>query len=194
MTNVQTCATYREQLRHALEKTIIQTSQGSIVDMEAVITCFRSARKAGSFVYFIGNGGSAGIAMHMTADFLKNGQMRTVSMHNPTTLTCLGNDFGIESIFSKQLELLARAGDLMVAISSSGNSPNILRGIETAKENGAQVITLTGFREDNKARQMGNYNIYVPSMEYGIVESVHNIILQQTVDILMEENKGEQGA
>lgn len=194
MTNVQACVTYREQLRYALEKTIIQTSQGSIVDMEAVITCFRGARKAGSFVYFIGNGGSAGIAMHMTADFLKNGQMRTVSMHNPATLTCLGNDFGIESIFSKQLELLARAGDLMVAISSSGNSPNILRGIETAKENGAQVITLTGFREDNKARQMGNYNIYVPSMEYGIVESVHNIILQQTVDILMEENKGEQGA
>ena len=74
MTNVQACVTYREQLRHALEKTIIQTSQGSIVDMEAVITCFRSARKAGSFVYFIGNGGSAGIAMHMTADFLKNGQ------------------------------------------------------------------------------------------------------------------------
>ena len=82
----------------------------------------------------------------------------------------------------------------MVAISSSGNSPNILRGIEMAKRNGAWVITLTGFRENNKARQLGDYNIYVPSMEYGIVESVHNIILQQTVDILMEENKEEQGA
>ena len=162
--------------------------------MEAVIECFRIARKEGNVVFFIGNGGSAGIAIHMTADFLKNAQMRTVSMHNPATLTCLGNDFGMEFIFSKQLELLARPGDLMVAISSSGNSPNILRGIEMAKRNGAWVITLTGFRENNKARQLGDYNIYVPSMEYGIVESVHNIILQQTVDILMEENKEEQGA
>lgn len=194
MTNVQTCATYRENLRYALEKTIIQTSQGGFTNMEAVIECFRIARKEGNVVFFIGNGGSAGIAIHMTADFLKNAQMRTVSMHNPATLTCLGNDFGMEFIFSKQLELLARPGDLMVAISSSGNSPNILRGIEMAKRNGAWVITLTGFRENNKARQLGDYNIYVPSMEYGIVESVHNIILQQTVDILMEENKEEQGA
>ena len=141
------------------------------------------------FLYFIGNGGSAGIAMHMTADFLKNGKMRTVSMHNPTTLTCLGNDFGYEFVFSKQLDLLARPGDLLVAISSSGNSPNILRAIETAKGKGCQVVTLTGFREDNKARQMGDFNIYVPSMEYGIVESVHNIILQQAVDMLMDEKK-----
>ena len=134
------------------------------------------------------------IAYMVGADFLKNGKMRTVSMHNPATLTCLGNDFGYEFVFSKQLELLARPGDLLVAISSSGNSPNILRAIETAKEKGCTVVTLTGFREDNRARQMGDFNVYVPSNEYGIVESVHNIVLQQAVDMLMEQNREDKTA
>lgn len=186
---------YHARLRCAMENFCINnlTSRQSagLLSMVGFVNVFRAVRDTGGLVYFIGNGGSAGIAMHMTADFLKNGKMRTVSMYNPATLTCLGNDFGIEFIFSKQLELLARPGDLLVAISSSGNSPNILRGIEMAKEKGCKVVTLTGFREDNKARQMGDFNVYVPSMEYGIVESVHNIILQQVVDILMDGDKEE---
>lgn len=183
---------YRERLRQALEETQFLTAQGDSVDMKAFVAVFRAVHNAGGLLYFIGNGGSAGIAIHMTADFLKNGRMRTVSMYNPATITCLGNDFGYEFVFSKQLKLLARHGDLLVAISSSGNSANILRAIETAKEKGCRVVTLTGFREDNQARRMGDLNIYVPSMEYGIVESVHNIILQEAVDVLMEENEEEQ--
>lgn len=186
---------YHARLRCAMETFYINNltnyQSAGLLSMVGFVDVFRAVRDAGGLVYFIGNGGSAGIAMHMTADFLKNGKMRTVSMYNPATLTCLGNDFGIECIFSKQLELLARPDDLLVAISSSGNSPNILRGIETAKEKGCKVITLTGFREDNKARQIGDFNVYVPSMEYGIVESVHNIILQQVVDILMDGDKEE---
>lgn len=186
---------YHARLRCAMDKFCINNLTNrqnvGLLSMVGFVDVFRAVRDAAGLVYFIGNGGSAGIAMHMTADFLKNGKMRTVSMYNPATLTCLGNDFGIEFIFSKQLELLARPGDLLVAISSSGNSPNILRGIEMAKEKGCKVVTLTGFREDNKARQMGDFNVYVPSMEYGIVESVHNIILQQVVDILMDGDKEE---
>ena len=179
---------YQERLWTALDETQFQeTGDG----LEKLVSIFAGVKRAEGNVFFIGNGGSAGIAMHMTADFLKNGKMRAVNMYNPATLTCLGNDFGIEFIFSKQLELLARPGDLLVAISSSGNSPNILRGIKVAKGKGCKVITLTGFREDNKARQLGDFNVYVPSMEYGIGESVHNIILQQVVDILMEENREE---
>lgn len=134
--------------------------------------------------YFIGNGGSAAIAIHMTADFLKNGGMTTVGMYDAATLTCLGNDFGYEYVFSKQLELLVKPGDLLVAISSSGNSENIIRAIHMAHEKGAKVLTFTGFQDDNCAKQLGEYNLYVPSMEYGIVESLHNMILQQVVDSL----------
>lgn len=145
-------------------------------------------------LYFIGNGGSAGIAMHMTTDFLKNGRMKTHSLHDPATLTCLGNDYGYEYVFSKQLEIVAEKGDLLVAISSSGNSANIINAVDVAREKGCHIITLSGFEPDNKLRQLGDINIYVPSMEYGIVESIHNLILQQIVDELMvQERKDAQG-
>ena len=73
---------------------------------------------------------------------------------------------------------------MLVAISSSGNSRNIVNAIETAKKKGAKTITFTGFKKKNKAKQMGDVNIYVPCEKYGIVESIHNLILQQIVDII----------
>ena len=76
----------------------------------------------------------------------------------------------------------------MVAISSSGKSKNILYAIEAAKKKHAEVITFTGFKPDNKARQLGDINVYVPCEKYGIVESIHNLILQQIVDTIMERD------
>ena len=113
-------------------------------------------------------------------------------MHDPATLTCLGNDYGYEHVFSKQLEIVTESGDLLVAISSSGESENIINAVLIAHKTGCKILTLSGFQPDNRLRQLGDYNIYVPSMEYGIVESVHNIILQEAVDVLMEENEEEQ--
>jgi len=140
------------------------------------------SKKNRKTIFFVGNGGSAGIAVHMTADYLKNGRIKTHSMFDISTITCLGNDFGYEYIFSKQLQVVAEKEDVLVAISSSGNSQNILNAVSIARERGCKIITFTGFKEDNKLRQLGDYNIYVPSMEYGIVESIHNMILQQFVD------------
>ena len=145
----------------------------------------RRARAKRRQLFFVGNGGSAGIAVHMTADFLKNGRMRAVDLYGAATLTCLGNDYGYEYVFSKQLELLADQGDVLVAVSSSGNSPNILRAAEIVRAAGGKIITFTGFQADNLLRAMGDRNLYVPSMEYGIVESIHNQVLQQVVDEIM---------
>ena len=134
------------------------------------------------------NGGSSAIASHMTADYMKNGGMNTYSLYDNAVTTCMGNDYGYESIFSRPMEFLVKEGDLVVAISSSGNSPNIIAAIETAKEKGASVITFTGFYPDNKAKQAGDVNVYVPCDKYGIVASIHNIILQQIVDTIMERD------
>lgn len=147
-----------------------------------LVELFLEIKKKRKTVYFIGNGGSAGIAVHMTSDFLKNGGIRTHSMLDSGTITCLGNDFGYEYIFSKQLEVIADAEDLLVAISSSGESMNIINAVTVARNKGCVVVTFSGFRKENKLRQMGDYNLYVPSMEYGVVESIHNMILQELVD------------
>mgnify|MGYP001034083071 CR=1 FL=1 len=149
---------------------------------------FTEHKKNGSSVFFIGNGGSSAIASHMTADFMKNGGMKTYSLYDNAVTTCMGNDYGYEYIFSRPLEFLLNSDDLLVAISSSGNSRNICNAIETAGDREAEVITFTGFRPDNRAKQMGTVNVYVPSEKYGIVESVHNLVLQQIVDLIMERD------
>lgn len=141
-----------------------------------------------SQLFFIGNGGSSAIASHMTADFMKNGGMNTYSLYDNAVTTCMGNDYGYEYIFSKPLEFLLKEDDLLVAISSSGNSQNIVNAIEVAKRKGAQVITFTGFKPDNKVKHMGDLNVYVPCERYGMVESIHNLILQQIVDMIMERD------
>lgn len=159
-----------------------EMSRDVVEDLSLFLREVRARKKK---LFFVGNGGSAGIAVHMTADFLKNGRMRAVDLYGAATLTCLGNDYGYEYVFSKQIELLADAGDVLIAISSSGNSPNILRAADATREAGGTVITFTGFAVDNCLRATGDRNLYVPSMEYGIVESIHNMILQQTIDAIM---------
>jgi D-sedoheptulose 7-phosphate isomerase len=105
-----------------------------------------------------------------------------LSLHDGAVLTCLGNDFGFEYVFSKQLEFHAREGDVLIAISSSGRSADILRAVEMATEKGMYVCTLSGFAPDNPLRKMGDLNWYVPSLEYGFVELAHQIIIHCALD------------
>lgn len=180
---------YMKRFQAAFEGTTLccegnRVSQYEMIMGKLVEIFSQQKEKNKNRTYFIGNGGSAAIAIHMTADFLKNAGITTVGMHDAATITCLGNDYKYEYVFSKQLEMHAKPGDLLVAISSSGNSANIIHAINMAHEKGAQVLTITGFKENNQAKQLGEYNLYVPSMEYGIVESIHNMILQQVVDTL----------
>ncbi len=98
---------------------------------------------------------------------------------------CLGNDLGFDQVFAKQIELFAKAGDLLVAISSSGNSQNILNAVLAARDRGCSVVTLSGFGPDNSLRGQGDYNIYVPNSEYGFVEITHSAICHAILDIAM---------
>ena len=150
-----------------------------------LVGMFTDVRMNGK-LFFVGNGGSAGISMHMATDFMKNGRVRTHSMHDPATLTCIANDYGSANVFSKQLEMAADAGDVLIAISSSGRSENILKAVRVARSKDCQVVTFSGFAADNPLRTMGDVNIYVPCDSYGIVESIHQLILQQIVDELMD--------
>lgn len=156
--------------------------------MQKLVDYISTVKQNGKQLYFIGNGGSSAIASHMTADFMKNGGMKTYSLYDNAVTTCMGNDYGYEFIFSKPLSFLINEGDLLIAISSSGNSKNIINAIEVAKEKKANVITFSGFKEDNLIKSKGVMNVYVPISQYGIVESIHNLILQQVVDTILERD------
>lgn len=107
--------------------------------IQILLDLFTEHKRKGSQVFFVGNGGSAAIASHMTADFMKNGGMNTYSLYDTAVTTCMGNDYGYENIFSKPMKFLMKPNDLLIAISSSGNSVNIINAIITAKEKGAEI-------------------------------------------------------
>ena len=184
---------YFNELLQAIENTVVyygdNCKKSLYVDgLAYLLNIFRRYKKSNAQVFFIGNGGSAAIASHMTADFMKNGGMCACSLYDSAVMTCIGNDYGYEYIFAKQLDQLGDAGDLLVAISSSGNSSNIVRTIQVAKEKKIFVITLTGFGVDNKARCLGDVNVHVPCEEYGKIESIHQLVLQQIVDMILAED------
>jgi len=145
------------------------------------------AHDAGNKIIFIGNGGSAGIASHLAIDFSKNGGLRALAFNDPSALTCLGNDLGYENVFAKQLEFHARPGDVLVAISSSGRSPNILGAVKMARQRDCKVVTYSGFSENNELRRTGDVNFYVrgQDMEYGFVEVAHLALCHAVLDIDM---------
>jgi D-sedoheptulose 7-phosphate isomerase len=145
------------------------------------------AHDAGNKIIFIGNGGSAGIASHLAIDFSKNGGLRALAFNDPSALTCLGNDLGYENVFAKQLEFHARPGDVLIAISSSGKSPNMLAAVKMARTRDCRVVTYSGFSETNDLRKTGDVNFYVrgQDMEYGFVEVAHLALCHAVLDIDM---------
>jgi D-sedoheptulose 7-phosphate isomerase len=153
--------------------------------IEQSISLARETHDAGNKLMFIGNGGSAGIASHLAIDYLKNGKLRSQTFNDGAALTCLANDLGYESVFSAQIEMHARKGDLLIAISSSGASKNILAAVKEARKSNCQVLTFSGFSKGNLLSRMGDVNFYVPSYEYGFVEITHLSLCHAVLDLLM---------
>jgi D-sedoheptulose 7-phosphate isomerase len=120
----------------------------------------------------------------MATDYSKNGGIRSLAMNDSSMLTCLGNDLGYDRVFAKQIELHARSGDLLIAISSSGSSPNILNAVDAAKAAGCIIVTLSGFKPDNPLRGKGEVNFYIASDRYGFVEIGHLTICHAILDFL----------
>ena len=134
-------------------------------------------------IILIGNGGSSAIASHIATDFSKNGGLRTIAFNDAPTLTCLGNDYGISEIFAKQLEFYAFPKDLVIIVSSSGKSPNIVRAAEQAFTMGLDLVTLSGMNPDNVLRRKGMLNFFVPAKDYGLVEIAHLALLHSIVSV-----------
>lgn len=174
------------QVARAIEATDGKGQPTSYEDAgEALKNAVLKTHQNGKRIIFVGNGGSAGITSHMAIDYLKNGKLRTLVFNDGASLTCLANDLGYESVFSYPIEMHAVEGDLLIAISSSGKSPNILKAVDAARAKGCLVATLSGFKPDNPLRRKGDINIYVPSDSYGYVELLHLTFLHAVLDLAM---------
>jgi D-sedoheptulose 7-phosphate isomerase len=160
------------------------------IAIEWSVNIARRVTDQGNKVIFAGNGGSAAIASHMATDYSKNGGLRAWSMNDASMLTCLANDYGYEHVFSKQIEFHGRPGDMLVAISSSGRSANILAAVAAARKLGCSVLTMSGFASDNPLRRTGDMNLYLDSTAYGYVEIGHLALCHAIVDYSMAWAKG----
>lgn len=143
-------------------------------------------------IFFVGNGGSNSICSHMMEDFAKIGRFRTFAFSDPALITCYANDYGYEKAMYEWIKLNGRKNDLLFAISSSGNSNNILNAVDAAQEKEMNVITLSGFKPNNKLVTKGNVNFFIGAENYGVVECFHQVILHALLDefAMKKENNG----
>jgi D-sedoheptulose 7-phosphate isomerase len=138
--------------------------------------------KVKGIVYVIGNGGSSAIASHFCTDLLRTLEIAAATFTDASLLTCFSNDCGYESVYKIPLLRNLRSHDLLLAISSSGKSPNIIEAAKVAKEKKASVISFSGFAAQNPLRKLGDLNFWLDSTDYGLVETGHFFLLHTIVD------------
>lgn len=165
----------------------------------AFTECLWQARESRAQIFFLGNGGSAATASHFAndlsigpRDFDKPFNAKSIT-DNSAVMSCIGNDFGFDDIFVIQLRTQQlRRGDVVVAISASGNSPNVVKACEYARETGATVVGLTGF-DGGKLMELSHIKLHVPTDrgEYGPVEDVHMIFDHLVATYLLMRVRGE---
>jgi D-sedoheptulose 7-phosphate isomerase len=156
---------------------------------ETLLRAYRNDKQ----VFVIGNGGSSSTASHMAADLAKNTigpnmrRFKIVTLsENAAIVTALANDLGYENIFYEQLVNVIRPGDVLIVVSASGNSPNVIKAIRYAQQQSAEVVGLLGF-EGGEAARLADITIVVRSRDYGIVEDVHLTINHMLVEFFQQQ-------
>jgi D-sedoheptulose 7-phosphate isomerase len=153
--------------------------------LEAIKNYLDKAKNNDNSIYIVGNGGSAGIASHVVNDMINVAKLKAFTFHDISLLTCMANDYGYENVYAEPLRNMLRKGDMLIAISSSGKSNNIINATKMARLKGANIITFSGFEADNELRKQGDLNIYLSSNDYGFVEYGHAFILHNITDRFM---------
>ena len=180
---------YFKSISNGLKNTIYEIEKKEVngnLLFEEINKKLKKIKKKSSNLYFFGNGASAAFANHMALDFSKNGKILSKSLSDSVMLTAFANDFSYEEALVEFLKInRANKDDLVITISSSGNSPNILNALKYCKKMKIKTLSLSGLKK-NKSIDNSNYSIYVPMRTYGIVECVHQIFLHLILDRSME--------
>lgn len=184
-------AKYLNDFSSVLENTEA-TTQNSPTGLDeafsTVVNRLKTVRENGAHVYLVGNGGSSAIVSHAAIDLLNACGFRAHALTDNSLLTCMANDYGYENVFSQPLKTLFDEGDVLVAISSSGKSPNIVNACNEVKAKASTVITFSGFNADNPLRHSGDYNFWLDSKDYGIVEIGHSLLFHHITDKLYNKD------
>lgn len=181
---------YFSAINNALNESAYKLDSNEVdkeVFFQGINAKLKTINKEGGRIFFLGNGASAAFANHMALDFSKNGKIISRSLSDSAMLTALSNDYSYESAMTEFLKIeLVCKKDMIITISSSGNSKNIVNALEYCNSNDIQTLALSGLKNNNKSIEFSENSIYVPMKTYGIVECAHQILLHLILDNYME--------
>lgn len=185
---------YFAAIKGGLDALVATDKNGEALETDAALEqwadeCERRKKKKGLF-FFCGNGASATMAEHMSHDCFQNADFLTETCSETSHITAISNDISYEEVFAYRIKKQMEEKDMLIAVSSSGNSPNILRAAEAARERGSYIVTISGKKADNRVRRMGDLNFYVPLATYGMVESAHAVLLHCWLDLYLDKYMG----
>ncbi len=143
-------------------------------------------KKDNSKVMIFGNGGSAAIASHVSVDLTKNAGIRSANYNEADLITCFSNDYGYERWIEKTIEFYGESRDVLILISSSGKSPNMINACKAAKNKKiSKIITLTGHEKNNPLSKLGDINLWIDSKAYNFIENTHQLWLLTVCDLII---------
>lgn len=185
---------YYADIHMGLSSLIATDGQGRVLDPDTALEqwadlCEEKRKQRGVF-FFCGNGASATMAEHMSHDCFQNADFLTQTCSETSHITAISNDISYEDVFAYRIGKMLGEKDMLITVSSSGNSPNIVKALQKARELGVFAVTLSGKREDNASRGLGDLNFYVPLATYGMVESAHAVLLHCWLDLYLDKYKG----
>ena len=141
-------------------------------------------------ILIFGNGGSAAMASHVSVDLTKNAKIKCLNFNESDLITCFSNDYGYSKWMEKSIDFYGESGDILILISSSGKSENVLRAAKAAKKKKFnKVITFSGFSKNNPLRKLGDVNFWVESNDYNQVENTHQYMLLMITDLAINNLK-----
>jgi len=165
---------------------LVKPDKKTINQLLEVADLLKHIHRQNKKVLIFGNGGSAAISSHFSVDLTKNAGLRCVNFNEADLITCFANDYGFERWVEKAVDFYGDEGDLLIVISSSGSSKNMLNGVKAARNGNFQaVVTLSGFAENNSLSQLGDINLWINSRAYNFVENIHQIWLLAIVDLII---------
>lgn len=156
----------------------------NLKNLKRVVIDLKKIKKKKSKVLIFANGGSASIASHFSLDISNNTDIKCLNFNHPEYITCFANDFGYENWIKKVLEIYLEKEDIVILISSSGKSKNMINAAKFVKNKKNKIFTFTGFKKENPLKKYGNINLWVDSKNYNFVENLHQIWLLFLVDFL----------
>ena len=154
-------------------------------ELEKAASMVWATHQSGKKVIMVGNGGSAAMASHVAVDFTKAAGIRAINFNEADLITCFANDYGYEHWVEKAVEFYGDEGDMVILISSSGSSKNMVNAARVARKLGIGIITFTGFKAENLLKKEGDLNFWLDSAAYNIIENTHQIWLLMVCDLII---------